>query len=244
MRRNPLLSSPLCKCALLNSDMASSGEAITVLLRVRPCTQEDAPKCLTAVDDGSAATTSVRVGGDNFQFSHVFEPAALQEEVFEQCRCVVETTLGGFNSTVLAYGQTGSGKTHTLGTAEDCAQPGLIQNTLHALFSSGAQRLLSVEASFVEIYQEKIKDLLVPAGEGAHERLASFGKATKRKVASCEQALGVLANGAGRRTVGATLMNGASSRSHAVFALELEIFAEDGRRYTPKLMFVDLAGSE
>ena len=221
--------------------MASSAEAITVLLRVRPCTQDDAPTCLTAVDNGT-----VRVGGDNFQFGHVFEPAASQEDVFEQCRCVVETTLGGFNSTVLAYGQTGSGKTHTLGTAEDCAHPGLIQNTLAALFSSGAQRtpLLSVEASFVEIYQEKIKDLLVPASEGAHEKLTSFGKATKWKVASCEQALGVLANGATRRTVGATLMNGASSRSHAVFALEIEISAEDGRRYSPKLMFVDLAGSE
>jgi hypothetical protein len=84
----------------------------------------------------------------------------------------------------------------------------------------------------------------VPSGEGAHEKLTCFGKATKWKVASCEQALGVLASGATRRTVGATLMNGASSRSHAVFALEIEISAEDGRRYSPKLMFVDLAGSE
>ena len=86
--------------------------------------------------------------------------------------------------------------------------------------------------------------LLAPAGEGAHEKLASFSKATKQKVASCEQALGVLAEGAGRRTVGATLMNCASSRSHVVFALELEISAHDGRRFTPKLLFVDLAGSE
>ena len=78
----------------------------------------------------------------------------------------------------------------------------------------------------------------------AKKKLASFSKATKQKVPSCEQALGVLAEGAGRRTVGATLMNCASSRSHAVFALELEISAQDGRRFTPKLLFVDLAGSE
>ena len=219
------------------SKMASA-EAITVLLRVRPCTQADAPTCLTAADDG------VRVGDENFQFSHVFDQAASQEDVFEHAgRCVVETTLRGFNSTVMAYGQTGSGKTHTLGTAQGC-DPGLIQNTLSALFTSGAQQLLSVEASFVEIYQERVKDLLAPAGEGAHEKLASFSKATKQKVASCEQALSVLAEGAGRRTVGATLMNCASSRSHAVFALELEISAQDGRRFTPKLLFVDLAGSE
>jgi len=216
----------------------ASAEAITVLLRVRPCTQADAPTCLTAADDG------VRVGDENFQFSHVFDQAASQEDVFEHAgRCVVETTLRGFNSTVMAYGQTGSGKTHTLGTAQGC-DPGLIQNTLSALFTSGAQQLLSVEASFVEIYQERVKDLLAPAGEGAHEKLASFSKATKQKVASCEQALSVLAEGAGRRTVGATLMNCASSRSHAVFALELEISAHDGRRFTPKLLFVDLAGSE
>ena len=173
----------------------ASAEAITVLLRVRPCTQADAPTCLTAADDG------VRVGDENFQFSHVFDQAASQDDVFEHAgRSVVETTLRGFNSTVMAYGQTGSGKTHTLGTAQGC-DPGLIQNTLSALFASGAQQLLSVEASFVEIYQERVKDLLAPAGEGAHEKLASFSKATKQKVASCEQvasALAVLAEGARR----------------------------------------------
>ena len=89
----------------------ASAEAITVLLRVRPCTQADAPTCLTAADDG------VRVGDENFQFSHVFDQAASQEDVFEHAgRCVVETTLRGFNSTVMAYGQTGSGKTHTVST--------------------------------------------------------------------------------------------------------------------------------
>ena len=209
-------------------------QAAAVLLRVRPSRQEDNATSL------STTPTTVQVGGDTFEFGHVFEPSATQQDIFEQSGCAVEFTLKGFNSTVFAYGQTGSGKTYTLGTAHNADNPGLIQRSVETLFASGAPQ--TVKASFIEIYQERFKDLLAPVG--AAETLAVAAKAAQRTVTSSAEALEVLASGAERRTVGATLMNEASSRSHAVFALEVELTAADGKFYTPKLQFVDLAGSE
>ena len=182
-------------------ERAPADTGFRVCVRARPALPHEHDEYVELRRDAVRVDSSneITVGGDDsigpdfarsttYRFDRVFAPDVGQAAVYEHCaRPAVTSLFDGFNSTVMAYGQTGSGKTHTLGTAQGC-DPGLIQNTLSALFASGAQQLLSVEASFVEIYQERVKDLLAPAGEGAHEKLASFSKATKQKVASCEQA--------------------------------------------------------
>ena len=161
----------------------ASVEAITVLLECA-CTQADAPTCLTAADDG------VRVGDENFQFSHVFYQAASRTSA-PACRAL----RGRDHATRLQLDGDGlrsdrKGKTHTLGTAQ-AATP------VSSRIRSVPLRLGSAAAAVGRgvVRRDLPGESQGPAGasrRGAHEA-RSFSKATKQKVAPCEQALAVLA---------------------------------------------------
>ncbi|KAJ3030806.1 UNVERIFIED_CONTAM: kinesin-like protein Klp8 [Siphonaria sp. JEL0065] len=141
-------------------------------------------------------------------------------------------SLAGFNTCILCYGQTGSGKTHSMvGTALD---PGLVQRVCKALFETSASHSASatnttttVAVSFLEIYNEKVRDLLNPANKAnlrvrEHPTLGPYAEdLSKLVVTSYQQIERLLEIGNTARTTAATNMNLVSSRSHAVFTIHL-----------------------
>jgi hypothetical protein len=214
---------------------------------------------------------------ESFQYDRVFwsvpasqkQPSgnatfATQETVMEAVGVpVVDAVLSGRNSCVFAYGQTGSGKTHTmLGTTSD---PGLIPRVIELLFDNNGTPLPAyierhVTASFLEIYNEKVKDLLEAAASGVQAKNATFAERKVRfnpelgtyveglrrtPVSSPADCEAVVTAGTTFRTVAATQMNDTSSRSHAI--LQLHIRQKDtklGVARSATLNLVDLAGSE
>ncbi|KAG6619384.1 cyclin-Y-like protein [Phytophthora cinnamomi] len=248
---------------------------VRVAVRVRPPLSTDEPPQLCIAQAEADSTTG---SSDNmlhfqlektqkcFRFDHVFLKvynAALQP--------LLASLLHGFNVTVLAYGQTGSGKTYTMGgatrleTAFDSSE-GLIPHFLRDLFEAlrnEASMKTTAKVSFLEIYCDEIRDLLVADGDTtrstAHNnpRQNSATRLTiheddqdvwveelnQVKVKNVGEAVNLLKAGRQRQTIGAHALNDHSSRSHAVYTLEVSrVFADEVKR--AKLTFVDLAGSE
>ncbi|KWU47330.1 kinesin-domain-containing protein, partial [Rhodotorula sp. JG-1b] len=177
---------------------------------------------------------------------------------------VVKAALGGFNGTVFAYGQTASGKTHTmLGSP---SEPGIIPLAVDELFShihhQQSRRSYSLRVSFLEIYNEQLRDLLAPPPSNFTLQPAKGPEIVEngvvkhleeRAVSLPEEVLEVLKEGETRRRVGATDWNERSSRSHCVFIVTIESMSKaDGSARTSKLVrwqrsqlnLIDLAGSE
>lgn len=172
--------------------------------------------------------------------------------------------LGGFNCTVFAYGQTGTGKTYTmsgdmtdtLGILSDAA--GIVPRVLYALFQKLEDREASVKCSFLELYNEDLRDLLSPDDSA---KLKIFDDAAKKGynltmvqgisetyIHSASAGIKLLQEGSHKRQVAATKCNDLSSRSHTVFTITAYIKRtnEKGDEYisSGKLNLVDLAGSE
>lgn len=189
----------------------------------------------------------------------MFPPHATNEDLYESLASpIVEAALSGFNATVFAYGQTSSGKTHTmLGHPDDLGiTPRAISHVLRFMTSSKTRRYL-IRASYVEIYNDKIRDLINPQSADLHIREDKAGRvfvdAEEVIVESLTDAMTVLERGQTARHVGETKMNSRSSRSHTVFTLHIEskgggndpnAVAQDQSFRASSLNLVDLAGSE
>ncbi|KAM9861165.1 kinesin-like protein KIF13B [Aulostomus maculatus] len=188
------------------------------------------------------------------------EKFAGQEVVFQ---CLGESLLHnaflGYNACIFAYGQTGSGKSYTMMGSVD--QPGLIPRLCSALFDrtqkeQREQESFTVEVSYMEIYNEKVRDLLDPKGGRQtlrvreHKVLGPYVDGLSRlAVASYKDIESLMSEGNKSRTVAATNMNEESSRSHAVFNIILTHTLKDLQSGTSgekvsRLSLVDLAGSE
>uniref|UniRef100_A0A673BFB6 Kinesin motor domain-containing protein n=1 Tax=Sphaeramia orbicularis TaxID=375764 RepID=A0A673BFB6_9TELE len=167
----------------------------------------------------------------------------------------------GYNACIFAYGQTGSGKSYTMMGSSD--QPGLIPRLCSSLFSrteqeeeEGEGESFTVEVSYMEIYNERVRDLLDPKGSRQtlrvreHTVLGPYVDGLSRlAVASYKDIESLMSEGNKSRTVAATNMNEESSRSHAVFNIILTHTLKDLHTGTSgekvsKLSLVDLAGSE
>ncbi|XP_057684072.1 kinesin-like protein KIFC1 [Corythoichthys intestinalis] len=197
----------------------------------------------------------------SFSFDHVFGPDATQEEIFEEISLLVQSALDGYNVCCFAYGQTGSGKTYTMEGAVDCDENlrGVIPRAVEQIFRA-SQKLaeqgweFSFTASFVEIYNECLRDLLYKGKAGnrpEHEiRMStsnqpSITNLTYQKVTSEDQVLRLIALANQNRSTAQTSQNDRSSRSHSVFQLNIE-GVNTGRdvKCSSTLCLVDLAGSE
>uniref|UniRef100_A0A3B5BAX0 Kinesin family member 13B n=1 Tax=Stegastes partitus TaxID=144197 RepID=A0A3B5BAX0_9TELE len=183
------------------------------------------------------------------------------QDVVFQClgESLLDNAFMGYNACIFAYGQTGSGKSYTMmGSAE---QPGLIPRLCSSLFGRTVQEAregesFTVEVSYMEIYNEKVRDLLDPKGSRQalrvreHKVLGPYVDGLSRlAVASYKDIESLMSEGNKSRTVAATNMNEESSRSHAVFNIILTHTLMDMQSGTSgekvsKLSLVDLAGSE
>uniref|UniRef100_A0A672SJQ3 Kinesin family member 13B n=1 Tax=Sinocyclocheilus grahami TaxID=75366 RepID=A0A672SJQ3_SINGR len=188
------------------------------------------------------------------------EKFAGQDVVF-QClgESLLHNAFQGYNACIFAYGQTGSGKSYTMMGSVD--QPGLIPRLCSSLFERTVQHQreeesFTVEVSYMEIYNEKVRDLLDPKGSRQalrvreHKVLGPYVDGLSRlAVESYKDIESLMSEGNKSRTVAATNMNEESSRSHAVFNIILTHTLKDLQSGTSgekvsKLSLVDLAGSE
>lgn len=213
----------------------------------------------------------VEVWSDNkgtvsrFQFDGVLGAFSPQSDVYEvAARDLVEGVLDGYDGALFCYGQTGSGKTYTLeGSLDDWLGAGILPRAAHHIFE-GARHLsddVVVKVSFVEIYLEKIQDLLAgkpsslhPGPNGSSPSLGvrdldgrgpRVQGCREIEVASLKDLLHLARLGASRRHVAATRMNDRSSRSHSIFSITVtHVDPGDGRQFIGTLHLVDLAGSE
>ncbi|XP_041091284.1 kinesin-like protein KIFC1 isoform X2 [Polyodon spathula] len=197
-----------------------------------------------------------------FKFDHVFPPQCSQQQVFSEISLLVQSALDGYNVCSFAYGQTGSGKTYTMEGPDVLAgeEMGMIPRAVQQIFQAACRLReqgweYQFTASFLEIYNETIRDLLVsnktPKKMDYEIKRASPTadiRVTNLKyipVSSEEEVLGLIKLAKQNRSTARTQINDVSSRSHSVFQLRIE--GKNSARdvsCNSILSLVDLAGSE
>ncbi|KAL5007549.1 hypothetical protein ScPMuIL_016355 [Solemya velum] len=248
--------------------LAHQAECVKVVVRCRPMAQkelDDSHERIVDMDVNRGVIeirnpkTSSSEPKKTFTFDSVYDWNSKQKDLYEETfRDLVQSVLEGFNGTIFAYGQTGTGKTFTMqGVKNDAEMRGVIPNSFEHIFqhiSRSENQQYLIRASYLEIYQEEIRDLL--SKDLAHrlelkERpdtgvyvkdLSSF---VTKSVKEIEHVMNV---GNQNRATGATNMNEHSSRSHAIFIITIECseMKDDGENHirVGRLNLVDLAGSE
>uniref|UniRef100_A0A7N9B1N4 Kinesin-like protein n=1 Tax=Mastacembelus armatus TaxID=205130 RepID=A0A7N9B1N4_9TELE len=244
---------------------------IRVFCRVRPLVagglshhiqlsgSDDKSITLAKTEESHTGKTTDTQKNYNFSFDRVFGPQASQQEVFEEISLLVQSALDGYNVCCFAYGQTGSGKTYTMEGDEFDETRGVIPRAVQQIFKA-ADKLaaqgweFTFTASFVEIYNETLRDLL-HTGKSVKKPDLDIRKTTNnevtitnltyKKVSTEDQVLGLIALANQNRSTAQTAQNDRSSRSHSVFQLDIE-GVNVGRDVKCKstLCLVDLAGSE
>lgn len=192
-----------------------------------------------------------------FNFDRVFGMDTAQKDVFEYAALpVITDVLDGYNGTIFAYGQTGSGKTHTMEgpSIDDVENCGLIPRLIFAVFEGIANSDPVIEyqvmVQYVEIYMERVRDLLDPNKSNLQVREDKtrgiyIQDCTQPYVTCAEDMFNYMKIGAANRAVGATRMNEGSSRSHSIFLISvLQKNSESQSTKQGRLFLVDLAGSE
>ena len=212
------------------------------------------------------STISLRKGNNNkyeFTFDRVFDPAAHQKDVFAEISQLVQSALDGYNVCIFAYGQTGSGKTYTMEGPDQSQmgeQRGMIARAVEQVFATSARLVekgwrYEFEMSFLEIYNEMIRDLLGnnQKTEVKHEIRLVNDKSNEVYVTelttaavTCEEEIHhLLRRAANNRSVAETRCNERSSRSHSVFRMKITgANSATGESGIGLLNLIDLAGSE
>jgi hypothetical protein len=198
-----------------------------------------------------------------YELDAVLDQDCTQQQVYEKSgarQAIAEDLFQGFNCTILAYGQTGAGKTFTMGTAlgdtQDLSESdGVIPRACRDLFQSIADKCdnnAQVECSYMEVYNEEIRDLLTPnTADSSQLRIREtldgqvYVRGLESRPVTSPNDVGKLMEEAnGRRVVASTKMNATSSRSHAICVLRINGVLDDSTKFEAKLTLVDLAGSE
>ncbi|XP_046397378.1 carboxy-terminal kinesin 2-like [Ischnura elegans] len=247
-----------------NSLMELKGN-IRVFCRVRPLLPAEKAKNDSTEHISIANEKSIDVYKgekkikNSFSFDRVFAPSAAQQEIFEDLAELVQSVIDGYNVCVFAYGQTGSGKTYTMEGGQEQDLRGMIPRSVDLLFDRLEEikklgRSSTVEASFLEIYNEQIRDLLDTSKADKPWKLRNPTSpggdmvVTNLKVRSVKSAVEVnelLDLARTNRAVAATVHNDHSSRSHFIFKLRIQTTSgETGKGTDSSLSLVDLAGSE
>ncbi|KDO35090.1 hypothetical protein SPRG_01155 [Saprolegnia parasitica CBS 223.65] len=202
-------------------------------------------------DDPSLLNAGSSYSNHSFSFDHVYDQHSTQRAVYENtAKAVVESSLEGYNATIFAYGQTGTGKTYTMegfnsSGGSSLEDRGIIPRAIEQIFlhiqaNVSARMRFLVRASYLQIYNESISDLLKPERNNLtiredKKRGVFVEGLSEWVVRSPEEIYGLMERGGAMRATGSTKMNEISSRSHAVFI----IIAEQSQT-----MYVDTSGKE
>ncbi|EAS37515.3 kinesin heavy chain [Coccidioides immitis RS] len=242
------------------SGATGSYNTIKVVARFRPQNKiEVANGGQPIVDFESEETCRInsREASGAFTFDRIFDMNCRQQDVFDySIRSTVDDILNGYNGTVFAYGQTGAGKSYTMmgSDIDDDEGKGIIPRIVEQMFTSimtsPGNIEYTVRVSYMEIYMERIRDLLLPQNDNlpVHEE-KSRGVYVKGLleiyVSSVQEVYEVMRRGDAARAVAATNMNQESSRSHSIFVITItQKNVETGSAKSGQLFLVDLAGSE
>ena len=248
----------------MKNKKATKSECVKVAIRVRPMNKHEIEhKSRLCVEVDTANNTVAVISDSNeaktFPFDYVYPMETTQREVYDQVAFpIVDSIFQGYNGTVFAYGQTGCGKTFTMmGIVTDPNLKGIIPNAFSHIFgfikTEGESKKFLVRCSFVEIYNEEIRDLLGDANKKLdikeNPKKGTYVKdLTFVNIKDSNDIEKCLNKGNKNRHVGQTSMNDQSSRSHSLFTVYLEIEEKgqdgNGRIKSGKLNLVDLAGSE
>ncbi|XP_015510042.1 kinesin-like protein KIF3B [Neodiprion virginianus] len=247
--------------------MDGGTQCVQVVVRCRPMDEKETARGHTRVVDVVPSRGVVEIRNpredpskDNvkvFTFDAVYDWHSRQQDLYEETvRPLVSSVLDGFNGTIFAYGQTGTGKTFTMeGIRADPERRGIIPRSFDHIFShiSRTENMqYLVRASYLEIYQEEIRDLLHRDQSLRFELKEKpdtgvFVKDLSTSVCKSAAEIQQLMNmGNQNRTIGATNMNEHSSRSHAIFLITIEMgtIGDSAGIRVGRLNLVDLAGSE
>lgn len=188
-------------------------------------------------------------------YDRVFDGTAIQEDVFEDTKYLVQSAVDGYNVCIFAYGQTGSGKTYTIYGNE--SDPGLTPRATSELFKilkrDKHKFSFSLKAYMVELYQDTLVDLLLPKGakrpkldiKKDSKGMVTVENVTIASISTIEVLRSIIQKGSEQRHVSGTQMNEESSRSHLILSVVIESTNLQTQSVARgKLSFVDLAGSE
>jgi kinesin family protein 3/17 len=242
-------------------------EAVKVIVRCRPLNQREKDlECgaVVTMDTGIMQVQLRKPKADGppklFTFDGVYYMTDSTQQIYDDiCFPLVANVLEGYNGTVFAYGQTGCGKSYTMVGVEDpVEQVGIIPRAFDHIFdhiavSEGTKYI--VRSSYLEIYNEEVRDLL---GKDVKKKLelkehpekgVYVAGLSSQSVHNRKELEHVMEVGSKNRSMGATLMNVDSSRSHCIFTIDIEMMSDNGgteeeKIVSGKLNLVDLAGSE
>ncbi|XP_015436642.1 PREDICTED: kinesin-like protein unc-104 isoform X9 [Dufourea novaeangliae] len=251
--------------------------SVKVAVRVRPFNNREISREAQCIIDMTGNTTSIlnpkappgtkdAVKSFNYDYSYFsMDPhdtnyssqVMVYKDIGEE---MLEHAFEGYNVCIFAYGQTGAGKSYTMMGKQEEGQEGIIPQICKDLFrkiSRNSNECLkySVEVSYMEIYCERVRDLLNPKNKGnlrvrEHPLLGPYVEdLSKLAVMSFQDIHDLIDEGNKARTVAATNMNETSSRSHAVFTIFFTQQKQDSAtglvtEKVSKISLVDLAGSE
>ncbi|KAK6291601.1 hypothetical protein J4Q44_G00373850 [Coregonus suidteri] len=257
------------------SEVRMAGASVKVAVRVRPFnsreTSRDA-KCVIQMQGNSTCISNPKQPkneGKSFTFDYSYwSHTTAEDERFASQRQVYKDigeemllhAFEGYNVCIFAYGQTGAGKSYTMMGRQEEGQEGIIPQLCEDLFkrtvgNTDPDLSFSVEVSYMEIYCERVRDLLNPKSKGTlrvreHPIMGPYVEdLSKLAVTGYNDIQDLMDCGNKARTVAATNMNETSSRSHAVFTI---VFTQKRRdqltsldtEKVSKVSLVDLAGSE
>ncbi|RMZ95929.1 kinesin KIF13A [Brachionus plicatilis] len=221
-------------------------DKIKVAIRLRPFNKREialGAKNSVAINDNQVTlrncSTKEKSSPKSFTFDACFDSSSedkpnysTQQKIYEVLgKEILESSMAGYNGCIFAYGQTGSGKSFTMMGTEN--NKGLIPRLCEDIFNEINEKTTSnhsfkVEVSYIEIYNEKVRDLLDPSGSKLnlkvreHQLLGPYVDGLSHlAVSSYPDIISILNEGNKSRTVAATNMNAESSRSHAVFCIKV-----------------------
>ncbi|XP_078322566.1 protein claret segregational-like isoform X2 [Crassostrea virginica] len=246
------------ECKRLNNRLQEAKGNIRVLCRIKFSEEND-------ILSTAKSTVSIKGTEKRYTFEKVFDKESTQREVYEDIKELVRSFLDGYNLCIFAYGQTGSGKTYTMegppgNQSED--NEGIIPRAMKQVFQTIKELKVAgwtykLRASYIELYNEEIRDLTKgPNVQVKHEikyPRGEQGKATitnikEEEVENTDDALNFYRQASKNRTSGKTGRNERSSRSHAIFRVEMTGKVENvegvNDTCSGTLTLVDLAGSE
>ena len=173
------------------------------------------------------------IGKLKFNYDYVFDMSSTQHQIYETAALpIVESVLEGFNGTIFAYGQTSSGKTHTMQGVDitDPESMGIIPRIVKHIFNqideASEDIEFTVKVSMIEIYMERIRDLLDPKKINLQvhedkEKGVFIGDVTETYVTEAYEVNQIMQIGNENRSIGVTDMNKQSSRSHSCFIMTI-----------------------